>query len=54
MPFRRYVEIGRVAVVNYGPEAGKLVVIVDVVDRNRVSCVPGESLPCDWGAPNLR
>ena len=37
MPFRRYVEIGRVAVINYGPEYGKLVVISDVVDQNRVS-----------------
>ncbi|KAL3678564.1 hypothetical protein R1sor_021520 [Riccia sorocarpa] len=35
MPFRRYVEIGRVALVNYGPEYGKLVVIVDVIDQNR-------------------
>jgi len=35
MPFRRYVEIGRVALVNYGPDYGKLVVIVDVVDQNR-------------------
>ena len=37
MPFSRYVEIGRVALVSYGSEYGKLVVIVDVVDQNRVS-----------------
>ena len=37
MPFKRYVEIGRVALINYGEEAGKLVTIVDVVDQNRVS-----------------
>lgn len=37
MPFKRYVEIGRVAMVNYGAEYGKLVVISDVVDQNRVS-----------------
>ena len=37
MPFRRYVEIGRIAVINYGEEYGKLVVISDVVDQNRVS-----------------
>lgn len=37
MPFTRYVEIGRIAVVNYGEEYGKLLVIVDVVDQNRVS-----------------
>jgi large subunit ribosomal protein L14e len=36
MPFKRYVEIGRVALINYGEEAGKLVVISDVVDQNRV------------------
>jgi hypothetical protein len=36
MPFSRYVEIGRVALINYGPEAGTLVVITDVVDQNRV------------------
>lgn len=35
MPFRRYVEIGRVALVNYGPQYGKLVVIVDFIDQNR-------------------
>ena len=37
MPFSRYVEIGRVALISYGEEYGKLVVIVDVVDQNRVS-----------------
>ncbi|KAK7832607.1 60s ribosomal protein l14-1 [Quercus suber] len=31
----RFVEIGRVALVNYGKEYGRLVVIVDVVDQNR-------------------
>ena len=36
MPFKRYVEIGRVALVNYGEDYGKLVVIVDVLDQNRV------------------
>ncbi|KAK8966958.1 hypothetical protein KSP40_PGU021394 [Platanthera guangdongensis] len=35
MPFQRYVEIGRVALVNYGKDYGKLVVIVDVIDQNR-------------------
>jgi ribosomal protein L14E/L6E/L27E len=36
-PFKRFVEIGRVALVNYGKDYGRLVVIVDVVDQNRVS-----------------
>ncbi|OMJ74015.1 hypothetical protein SteCoe_27167 [Stentor coeruleus] len=31
----RFVEIGRVAYVNFGPESGKLCVIVDVVDAKR-------------------
>ncbi|EXB53495.1 60S ribosomal protein L14-2 [Morus notabilis] len=35
MVFKRYVEIGRVALVNYGKDYGKLVVIVDVIDQNR-------------------
>ncbi|CAI0463938.1 unnamed protein product [Linum tenue] len=35
MGFKRYVEIGRVALINYGKDYGKLVVIVDVVDQNR-------------------
>ncbi|ONK54955.1 uncharacterized protein A4U43_UnF9290 [Asparagus officinalis] len=34
-PFKRYVEIGRVALVNYGKDYGRLVVIVDVLDQNR-------------------
>ncbi|KAK7278426.1 hypothetical protein RJT34_23454 [Clitoria ternatea] len=34
-PFKRYVEIGRVALINYGKEYGRLVVIVDVIDQNR-------------------
>lgn len=31
----RFVEIGRVAYVNFGPELGKLCVIIDVVDSKR-------------------
>ena len=53
MPFDRYVEIGRVALVNFGPEAGKLVVITDVVDANRVSATPclgcGDGCGGFWG-----
>lgn len=36
MPFSRNIEIGRVAMVNYGPDYGKLLVIVDVLDATRV------------------
>eukprot|EP00500_Bicosoecida_sp_ms1_P002493 CAMPEP_0203806146 /NCGR_PEP_ID=MMETSP0115-20131106/33_1 /ASSEMBLY_ACC=CAM_ASM_000227 /TAXON_ID=33651 /ORGANISM="Bicosoecid sp, Strain ms1" /LENGTH=106 /DNA_ID=CAMNT_0050714803 /DNA_START=65 /DNA_END=382 /DNA_ORIENTATION=- len=35
MSFQRFVEVGRVALVSYGPDEGKLCVIVDVVDQNR-------------------
>lgn len=34
--FKRFVEIGRVAYVAFGPHEGKLVTIVDVIDQNRV------------------
>lgn len=34
--FTRFVQSGRIALVNYGPELNKLVVIVDLLDQNRV------------------
>ncbi|CAM9788889.1 unnamed protein product, partial [Ectocarpus sp. 12 AP-2014] len=33
--FTRFVEIGRVVLVNYGPDEGKLAVILDVADNNK-------------------
>lgn len=36
MSFKRFVEIGRVALITFGPEEGKLCTIVDVIDNNRV------------------
>jgi large subunit ribosomal protein L14e len=36
MPFKKFVEIGRVAYINAGPEAGKIAAIVNVIDQNRV------------------
>ena len=36
MVFKSYIEIGRVVVGNYGPLYGKVAVILDVVDQNRV------------------
>ncbi|KAJ3358743.1 hypothetical protein GGF32_010023 [Allomyces javanicus] len=30
-----FVQVGRVVVVTYGPDAGKLAVIVDIIDHNR-------------------
>merc|ERR1711868_327262 len=35
MGFTRFVQNGRVCLVNFGPDTGKLVTIVDVVDQNR-------------------
>jgi large subunit ribosomal protein L14e len=37
--FERFVEIGRVAYIAHGDDKGKLCVIVDVIDQNRV-CLP--------------
>lgn len=34
--FTRYVQAGRIALVNYGEHLNKLVVIVDILDQNRV------------------
>ena len=36
MGFKKFVEIGRVAIVNYGPLAGKVAVIVDILNTTRV------------------
>jgi len=36
MGFTRFVEVGRVVVVNYGPDAGKLATVVNMVDTKRV------------------
>ncbi|ELU01430.1 hypothetical protein CAPTEDRAFT_206778 [Capitella teleta] len=33
--FNKYVQIGRVTLVAYGPDQGNLVVIIDVIDHNR-------------------
>jgi large subunit ribosomal protein L14e len=32
--YQRYAQIGRVVLINYGPEAGKLATIVDIIDQN--------------------
>merc|ERR1711924_434281 len=34
--FKRFVECGRVCLVNYGSDEGKLAVIVDIIDHNKV------------------
>lgn len=35
MPFKRYMEVGRIVLINYGPEEGKLATVIDVVDQNK-------------------
>jgi len=35
MPYTRFVEVGRIVLINYGPETGKLATIVDIVDSNK-------------------
>ena len=35
MSFTRFAELGRVCLINYGPEQGKLCTIVDILDHNR-------------------
>ena len=39
MTYKRFVEVGRVALICYGPETGKLCTIINVL-------VPAASLPC--------
>ncbi len=34
--FTRFVEVGRVVLINYGPDAGKLATVIDIVDSKRV------------------
>ena len=34
--FKRFVEVGRVVLVNEGPSAGNLAVIAEIIDHNRV------------------
>ena len=44
MVFRTYVEAGRVAYVNFGEDYGKICVIVDILNENRV-LVDGDKFP---------
>lgn len=42
--FKRYVEVGRVVLINQGESEGKLAVIVEIVDHNKVSIVTREHI----------
>lgn len=44
----RLVEIGRVAFIAFGPDEGKLCVIVDVIDQNRVSAYRFVRVAKNW------
>merc|ERR1719271_1331635 len=44
MPYKRFVEVGRVALISYGPDVGKLCTIVNVLDHNRVLVDGPESI----------
>lgn len=35
MPFKRFMEVGRVVLINYGPDKGKLATVIDIVDQNK-------------------
>jgi large subunit ribosomal protein L14e len=35
MVFTRFMEVGRVVLINYGPDEGKLATVIDVVDQNK-------------------
>jgi large subunit ribosomal protein L14e len=49
--FKRFVEVGRVVLVNDGPSAGKLAVIAEIIDHNRAlidgptTSVPRQQIP---------
>ena len=38
--FTRFVEVGRVVLINYGENKGKICTVIDVVDAKRVSLFP--------------
>eukprot|EP00048_Salpingoeca_helianthica_P014294 m.221003 g.221003 ORF g.221003 m.221003 type:complete len:168 (-) comp15694_c0_seq1:104-607(-) len=53
MVYTRFVEIGRVVLINAGPDANKLAVIVDVIDSNR-ALIDGPSSGVSRQAINFR
>lgn len=55
--FKRYVEVGRVVLLNNGENKNKIAVIVEIIDQNRVSTAQegGDrtDMPCCFGAGEL-
>jgi large subunit ribosomal protein L14e len=46
MPYTRFVEVGRLVLISFGPLADKIGIIVDVIDANRVVIdVPNSTEP---------
>jgi large subunit ribosomal protein L14e len=46
MPYKQFVEVGRLALIAFGPLADRLAVVVDIVDATRVLVdVPGSPEP---------
>jgi hypothetical protein len=45
--FTRFVEIGRVVMINFGKLEGKLAVIVDLVDHNKVRGISARAASCE-------
>jgi large subunit ribosomal protein L14e len=35
MPFHRFMQVGGVVLINFGPDKNKLAVVVDIVDQNK-------------------
>jgi large subunit ribosomal protein L14e len=52
--FKRFVEPGRLALITYGPDAGKMCTIVDIIDQRRVivdgptTDVKRQQMPVRW------
>jgi large subunit ribosomal protein L14e len=46
MPFKRYMEAGRIVLINYGPDKGKLATVIDIVDQNKclIDAPPGQGV----------
>ena len=53
MTFSRFVEVGRVCMINYGDLEGKLCVIIDLVDHNKVRVFPSATPSRDDAATML-
>ncbi|CAO2046875.1 unnamed protein product [Urochloa humidicola] len=52
-PFKRFVEIGRLALVNYDKDYGHLVIIVDMVDQNRALLDAPDMVRCQMNFERL-